>query len=154
MEVGAVVGVVVGTAVGEVEYVLAEEAFVVGGVQDQEDTASVVKEEVYRTRCIYHHQAQGVEALPVAAREGTSGEQVLLHLGVLGMVVGRAGQNNCQGGVAAVFAVDDACTDLERDSVDEEAVPAVEREEEDPGSLLVPSPGSTCQQLEKVVGGE
>lgn len=47
-EVGTVVGVVVGTAVGEGECVSAEEAFVVGGVRDREDTASAVKGVVSR----------------------------------------------------------------------------------------------------------
>ena len=63
------------------------------------------------------------------------------------MIVGRVGQDEYQGGVAVVFAVADACTDLERDFVDEEAVPAVEREEV-PGFSFVPFLGSTCQQLE------
>lgn len=146
MEVGTVVGVVVGTAVGEGERASAEEAVVVGGVQDQEDTASAVKGVVYRTRHIYHHQARDVETLLVVALEGTLGVQVPLHLEVFGMAVGRVGQDEYQGGVAVVFVDADACTDLERDSVDEEVAPAVEREV--PGSSFAPSLGSACQQSE------
>lgn len=137
-------GVVVGTAFGEGEHVSAEEAFVVGGVRDQEDTVSAVKEVVYRTRHIYHHQVWDVETLLVVGLEGTLGVRVSLHLEVLGMAVGRVGQDEYQGEVAVVFA--DACTGPERDSVDEEAAPAVEREV--PGSSFAPSLGSVCHQSE------
>lgn len=76
-----------------------------------------------------------------------------MHLAVLWLIGGCAGQDKSQGEVVAVV-VADTHTDPGRDSVDEEVVPAVGREEGVLVSSFVPSLGSSCPNLGWVVEGE
>jgi hypothetical protein len=137
--VGTGVGVVVDTVVGDGELASTGGAVVAVGVQDQEDTVSVVGEVVYRTRYIYHLRASVVVALLVAVPGGMPEERVSLHLEVLGM---DADQGGSREGVVVAFVVADTHADPGKDSAGGGVVPAVGWEEA-PGSSFVPCLGST-----------